>query len=99
MTISKRLHKYLHDLYYNPKRKTSFSNLQILYNYIKEEAKFNVDKDTLKKWLLEQEVYTTHLNKHRPKHWNKIIIPHSKYMFEFDTAFLNSGVFCCSWST
>jgi hypothetical protein len=91
MKINKQIKNYLEQIYYNHKNATSFSNIETIYKYIKGDGKINIDKETLKHWLLEQEVYSTHIAKKRPKHWSSIIIPYAKYMIDFDSAFLSSG--------
>jgi hypothetical protein len=91
MVLKDEIKKYLENIYYNHKNHTSFSNEDDLYKYIRSEGRYHISRETLKNWLLEQEVYTTHVGKHRPKHWSRIIVPSADYMIEMDSAFLNSG--------
>lgn len=92
MTLTKDNIKYLHSIYYNLEHVAGFSTLNVLYKYVREHSgKSNLSRDDVAQFLQKQEVYTTHLSKHRPKHWNKIIIPFEKYMYDFDTAHFNVG--------
>ena len=91
MTLTDEAKQYLNTIYHNAKHPAAFSTLDVLYRHVKSHNRFNLSRKEVEDFLLANEVYTTHVGKHRPKHWSKIIVPYEKYMYEFDTAHLNTG--------
>lgn len=91
MTLRKKITNYLNSIYYSPKHVAGFSSLGVMYNYIKHHGKFNISKSDVEEYLRKQELYTTHISKHKPKFWNKIVVPFERYMYDFDSGYLKSG--------
>lgn len=81
--------KYLQDIYFNPKKPSSFGGINKLYQYVKSEGKYNIHRKDIQKWLQSQEVHSTsRLTKHFIKRL-KVISPYLDYMWDVDTASLN----------
>lgn len=67
---------YLKSIYYDPKHKASLSGIGRLYSHVKEEGKFHLTKKEVTKFLQSQEVYSTHVEKKRPKYWAGVVTPY-----------------------
>ena len=51
--------KYLHDLYYNPAKKSAFAGVNKLWKFVRASGR-NITRKSLNEWLSEQDVYTSH---------------------------------------
>ena len=84
--MKKREENYLKELYYNPKKPGSFGGIDILFNHVRKEGKFNISRKDIGKWLQSQEVHTTNrLSRHFIRR-RKVISPYIDYMWDMDTA-------------
>ena len=89
--LSKEIDKYLEDIYYNPKHEASYSSADRLYQFVKEDGKFSITKKDIDQFLARSEVYTTHVQKKKPKHFYSVVVPHKKYMLDVDSAYFDIG--------
>ena len=85
-----QLDKYLKNIYYDPSHEVAFSGIDRLYNFVKQEKKFDVPKSTIIDWLHKQEVHTTHAIKKKSKYQSPVVVPGLRYQFDVDTAVLPS---------
>jgi hypothetical protein len=82
--IKKKINtKRLEDYYEDPKNPGAFSGLNSLFLSLREENK-NFDKEFLKEWLKDQEVYTLHKPKIKKFERNKIESPGIDNTFQAD---------------
>ena len=51
---------YLQKIYYDTRHPASFSGIEKLYNYIKNNSDKNISRKDIKIWLSEQDSYTAH---------------------------------------
>ena len=58
-TMNKTEEKYLHDLYYNPRKKSAFAGFNKLWKYVRASGR-NITRKNLNDWLSKQDVYTSH---------------------------------------
>ena len=66
--------QYLYDLYYNPETPASFSSVDAVYCTVKNDGKFKISQNKIRKWLKQQDMYTLHKPvRHRFKR-NKVIV-------------------------
>lgn len=54
------IHRYLEQIYYDPAHPASFSGIDKLYKYVKNEGRFTVSRYGIEKWLKTQETYSLH---------------------------------------
>lgn len=78
--------KYLRDVYLNPKSPVAFSGFRKIWNYIKNDKK--VTQKELKKFLLEQDIYTSYLPSTRKYKKPRVVSPYLNYMWMTDTAYM-----------
>jgi hypothetical protein len=78
--------EYLNDAYFNPKKSESFSSPQKLYRYVKNEGKFHLTLNSIKKWLQSQEVYTTNKRVSRKINRRKVFVAGIDAQWDLDTA-------------
>ena len=83
--------EYLKSIYYNPKNPGGFSSVQKLYNAARDEGKYLISKKDVKQFLASSEVYTTHVDKKKAKHFYSIVVPYKNYMLDVDSGFLDLG--------
>ena len=50
----------LNEIYYNPESSGSFGGITKLYRAIQADGRIDISRHRVKKWLYEQDVYTTH---------------------------------------
>ena len=50
----------LKEIYYNPENPASFCGISKLFNAVKKDGRLDISRYRVKKWLYEQDVYTTH---------------------------------------
>ena len=50
--------EYLSSLYFNPKLPSSYLGPEKLYQLVKSQAKFNIGRHRIRKWLQDQEAYS-----------------------------------------
>ena len=82
--IKKKINtKRLEDYYEDPKNPGAFSGLNSLFLSLREKNK-NLDKEFLKEWLKDQEVYTLHKPKIKKFERNKIESPGIDNTFQAD---------------
>ena len=87
MAISKEIRTYLYKIYNNISNKASYSSPQRLYDYVKQEGKYNITLNQIQDFLDSQEVYTTHVEKNKAKNFYSMHVPYSKYLTQMDTFF------------
>ena len=51
---------YLSSVYYNSKRSGGLGGVDRLYNDVKKEGKFNINRAKIKEWLMKQDAHTLH---------------------------------------
>ncbi len=73
----------MEDYYEDPKNPGAFSGLNSLFLSLREKNK-NLDKEFLKEWLKDQEVYTLHKPKIKKFERNKIESPGIDNTFQAD---------------
>ena len=77
---------YLRNIYFDPQKPASFSGVNKLYDYVKQEGEFNIRREEVEKWLQSQEVHTTNrLVKQNIKR-RRVIVPNIDYMWDADVA-------------
>ena len=50
--------EYLSSLYFNPKLPSSYLGPQKLYQFVKSQGKFQIDRKRIHQWLQDQEAYS-----------------------------------------
>ena len=51
---------YLENIYFDPKSPASFTSPEKLYQVVKNQGKYKISRNNIKKWLKGQDVYTIH---------------------------------------
>lgn len=64
---------YLANIYYDPFAAGSFTGVDKLFRYVKNQGKYNISKYKVRKWLQRQEPYSLQRPKRR-QYRNKVII-------------------------
>lgn len=88
MTLSEEEKKYVLDAYYNVRGSGSYGSLNALYQHVKREGKYKISKAAIADLLSGEEVYHSHLARHRPKYYARITVPHEGYQIEFDVGYM-----------
>ena len=52
--------EYLSGVYFNPKRPGGFGGIQRLFQDVKDEGKFVLNRKQIRDWLIKQDAYTLH---------------------------------------
>ena len=50
--------KYLEKIYFNPSHPASYKGPVRLYKYVKQEGKYKISHNQIKKWIQKQESYS-----------------------------------------
>lgn len=66
--------QYLEDIYYNPKHSASFTGPDKLYQFILNDAKYNLTLREIRGWLSAQEPYTLHRSIRRRFERNRVMV-------------------------
>ena len=90
LTAEKR--DYLHSVYYDSKIPVAFSSLPTFFKFITENSTLPFSREEVKYWLLEQEVYTTNINKRKRKQQYGVTTPAPQFQYDVDSAYFKSGV-------
>lgn len=80
--------QYVLGIYTNPRNPVSFGSLNKLYQFIKSEGRYNIDRKTLENFMREHEIFSSHIARQKLKAYAKIIAPYPNYQLELDTAVL-----------
>ena len=78
--------EYVRGIYYNAREQGSFGTFTELYKRIKDDGRYNITRKNLRKFLLGEEVYTSHKKNNRLKHYPSIVAPFPRYQVEIDSA-------------
>ena len=82
--------KYLHDLYYNPESPASFGGVEAVYRAAKEDGKFQLSRNKIRTWLIQQDTYTLHRPvRHRFKR-NRVVVGGIDKEWEADLVVMDS---------
>jgi len=76
--------QYLRDIYYNPESSVSYSNINQLWNKIKEDHKKNIKYKELKQFLLEQPTYTIHKKLDKKYTTRKVMVSYVDQQWQAD---------------
>lgn len=80
---------FVKDLYYSPEEGGSFASFDALLRAIRAKGRHDIKPSDLQKFLLSQEVYTSHLGTtDEPHHYARIISPYPNYSLELDSGLL-----------
>lgn len=82
--MNKEEEKYLHSLYYDPARPSSFSSPNKIYQTIKKENKYNITYSNVLKWYRQQETYGLHHRIQRRFRRNRFISHKLDYIWDCD---------------
>ena len=88
MKLTKEQKSYVLDIYYSLRGSDSYGSLNAIYNHVKREGKHRITKASIAELLSGEEVFHSHLSKHRPKHYAKIVVPEVGYQLEMDVAYM-----------
>ena len=58
--ITKDIDKYLNDIYFNPEHEASFSGVDRLFKFVKQDGKYDLSKKQIANWLEGVDTYTLH---------------------------------------
>ena len=81
--------KYLESVYYDSKHPASYSGVDRLYTFAKQDGKFDLSKKDVEQFLQSSEVYTTHVQKNQAKHWYSVVTPYPQYMLDVDSMYFD----------
>ena len=81
---------YLSSVYYNSKRSGRFGGVDRLYNDVKKEGKFNINRAKIKEWLMKQDAYTLHKPIRRHFKRNRVIVGGIDQQWQMDLADMQS---------
>lgn len=81
-----KLNRYLHSIYFNPRHPGSFKGADKLHNVVVSEKKFQIGKSKIKRWLQQQESYSTHKNLVRKFKRNRVIVGGMYDQYDADLA-------------
>ena len=83
---SSKLENYLKQVYYNPKNPASFSEVERLYQYVKQHSQFKISRGIIRQWLSKQETYTLHHPVRRKFQRPRVLSFYKNYQWDTDTA-------------
>ena len=66
--------EYLSTIYYDPAHPASFAGPNKLFQEVKNEGRFNISLNRIRKWLQNQEVYSIHRPLRRKFARNRVIV-------------------------
>ena len=91
--LSNEAKDYLKSVYYDHKHPASYSGVDRLYSFVKQDGKFDLSKKDVERFLQSSEIYSTHVQKNQAKHWYSVVSPYPGYMVDVDSMYfdLNDG--------
>jgi hypothetical protein len=82
--------KYLHDIYYDTSRSSSFSNPEQFYKEIVKQGRYPISHGELQRWLMRQQAYLWHKQVKRQFKTSRITFPAKiLFMMDIDTAVMS----------
>lgn len=87
--LTSQAKKYLESIYYDHKHPASYSGVDRLYSFVKQDGKFDLTKNEVEQFLHSSEVYSTHVQKNQPKHWYSVVSPYPGYMVDVDSMYFD----------
>lgn len=83
--------EHLKSVYYDPASRAGFASEQRLYDYVRDEGRYNYSRKEVKDFLLKQDVYTGHVVKKKAKHFYNVVVPSGNHTIDMDTAYFDFG--------
>ena len=78
--------KYLEKIYFNPSHPASYEGPVQLYKYVKQEAKYKISHNQIKKWIQKQESYSRNKGVKRKFQRGRVIVAEIDDQFDADLA-------------
>ena len=66
--------EYLSSVYFNPKRPGGFGGIQRLFQDVKDEGKFVLNRKQIHDWLIKQDAYTLHKHVQQNSKRNRVLV-------------------------
>ena len=82
---------YLKQIYYDAGSVGGFVGVKTLFDYVKKQGRHDISKEDVEEFLRRSEVHTTHVEKHKAKHWYQVVSPYPEYMLDVDSGFMDLG--------
>ena len=76
--------EYLSTIYYDPAHPASFAGPNKLFQEVKNEGRFNISLNRIRKWLQNQEVYSIHRPLRRKFARNRVVVNGIDDQWDFD---------------
>ena len=89
--MNKEKEEHLKRLYYDAGGRAGFASLQRLYDFVKNEGRYNYRRKDIKDFLLKQDVYTGHVVKKKARHFYNVVVPTANDTIDMDTAYFDFG--------
>ncbi len=81
---------YLTQVYYNPENPVSFSGLEKIYRYVKENSDLEITRKDIREFLQKQDTYTGHKQIVRNFPTQRVIVSSIGYQWDLDLASLQN---------
>ena len=86
--MEKSKEKYLEDIYLDPSHSAAFGGIDVLFQFVKEDKKFNFTKEEIINFLQSQPTYTSRVRKSRPSRYPRFTVPGPRHLIQVDTAYM-----------
>ena len=84
LTSEKDINTYLSSIYFNPKHAASYSGAPAVYNAVKKEGEYKISLKKIKKWLGDQEAYSTFKPARKTFQRPRVIVSSKDQMWDCD---------------
>ena len=78
-------------IYFNPKRPDGFGGIERLFQDVKDEGKFVLNRKQIRDWLIKQDAYTLHKPVRRNFKRNHVLVDGIDEQWQLDLADMQSG--------
>ena len=77
------------NIYYSPENKAEFRGVNTLAKEANKSGEHKITRKQVKSYLEQQEIYTTHVHKKRPKFFTRLTVPGSNWQVDADVAYFD----------
>ena len=82
--------QYLAGVYFNPKRPGSYGGVERLYRDVKAEGIYDISRERIKEWLMQQDAYSLHKPIRRKFERNRVVVSGIDDQWQLDLADMQS---------
>ena len=83
--MNKEKETYLKSIYFDPAHPASYTGVDKLHRFVKDEKKYNISRGLVKRWLSAQQTYTNHRQVRRNFKRRRVIVSTKHMQWDGDT--------------